>query len=134
MKGREEGAHSPNTGEQEGRWVLLQPYRGPWAEDDRNANFKQQVALYSKEDPLSTLERMSKSQDVPVGALARYVLAKWAASGSDGLLEIGPRVVRQMQQAVEKAELADTDEARLAAYESLRQIISWLAVPLERGE
>ena len=125
---------SSNTGEQEGRWVLLQPYDGPWAEDDRNANFKQQVALYSKEDPLSTLERMSKSQDVPVGALARYVLAKWAASGSDGLLEIGPRVVRQMQQVVEKAESADTDEARLRAYESLRQIISWLAVPLERDE
>lgn len=125
---------STGAGEEEGRWVLLQPYRGPWAEDDRNANFKQQVALYSKADPLSTLERMSRSQDVPVGALARYVLAKWAASGSDGLLEIGPRVVRQMQEVVEKAELADTDEARLRAYESLRQIISWLTVPLERDE
>lgn len=121
-----------NLGEEEGRWVLLQPYDGPWAEDDRNANFKQQVAIYSKSDPLSTLERMSRSQDVPVGALARFVLAKWAASGSDGLLEIGPRVVRQMQEVVEKAEDSDTPEARLEAYDTLRQIISWLAVPLER--
>jgi len=118
----------------EGRWVLLEPYGGPWSEDDRNANFKQQVAIYSKADPMTTLDRMSRSQDIPVGALARYVLAKWAASGSDGLLEIGPRVVRQMQDAVEKAEAQDTPEARLEAYESLRQIISWLAVPLGRAE
>ena len=128
----DKGGKPPNAAEEEGRWVLLQPYDGPWSEDDRNANFKQQVAIYSKADPLSTLDRMSRSQDIPVGALARYVLAKWAASGSDGLLEIGPRVVRQMQSIVDRAEAQDTPQARLEAYESLRQIISWLAVPLER--
>ena len=117
----------------EGRWVLLQPFDGPWAEDDRNANFKRQVALYSKSDPMSTLDRMSRSQDIPAGALARYIIAKWASSGSDGLLEIGPRVVRQMQDVVEKAEAAGTPEARLEAYDSLRKIISWLAVPLEQS-
>jgi hypothetical protein len=127
----DKGVQPPNVDEGEGRWVLLQPYDGPWSEDDRNANFKQQVAIYSKADPLSTLDRMSRSQDIPVGALARYVLAKLAASGSEGLLEIGPRVVRQMQDVLDKAEAADTPEARLEAYESLRQIISWLAVPLE---
>ena len=124
----------PASGDAEGRWVLLEPYDGPWAEDDRNANFKEQVAIYSKSDPMTTLDRMSRSQDVPVGALARYVLAKWAASGSDGLLEIGPRVVRQMQDVLDKAEAENTPEARLEAYESLRKIISWLAVPLERAE
>ncbi len=119
----------PESGE--GTWVLLEPFEGPWAEDDRNANFKQQVALYSKSDPLTTLARMSRSQDIPVGVLARFILAKWASSGSDGLLEIGPRVVRQMQDVVAKAEAGGTPEARLEAYESLRQIVSWLAVPLE---
>ena len=127
----EKGVQFSKEGEDPGRWVLLQPYDGPWAADDRNANFKEQVAIYSKADPMSTLERMSRSQDVPVGALARFVLAKWAASGSDGLLEIGPRLVRQMQEVVEKAEESDSQEARLEAYETLRQIISWLAVPLE---
>lgn len=124
----------PTGADKEGRWVLLEPYDGPWSEDDRNANFKQQVAIYSKVDPMTTLDRMSRSQDVPVGALARYVLAKWAASGSDGLLEIGPRVVRQMKEIVESAEARDTQEGRLEAYESLRKIISWLAVPLEGDE
>ena len=123
-----------DKGEGQGRWVLLEAYEGPWGEDDRNANFKQQVAIYSKADPMTTLERMSRSQDVPVGALARYVLAKWAASGSDGLLEVGPRVVRQMQSLIDEAEAAGDDEARLKAYDSLRQIISWLAVPLDSSE
>ena len=127
-------SETPNKPAAEGRWVLLQPYEGPWAEDDRNANFKQQVALYSMADPMTTLDRMSRSQDIPVGALARFILAKWAASGSDGLLEIGPKVVRQMQDMVERAEAHATPESRLQAYESLRQIISWLAVPLERQE
>ena len=133
MRG-DRGARPPNEAEGEGRWVLLQPFDGPWSEDDRNANFKQQVAIYSKADPMTTLDRMSRSQDIPVGVLARYVLAKWAASGSDGLLEIGPVVVRQMQQVVDRAESEGTPEAKLAAYESLRQIISWLAVPLEKSE
>ena len=39
-----------------------------------------------------------------------------------------------MQQVVEKAESEGSDQSRLRAYESLRQIISWLAVPLERDE
>ena len=128
------GVRPPNEGEGEGRWVLLQPFDCPWSDDDRNANFKQQVAIYSKSDPMTTLDRMSRSQDIPVGALARYVLAKWAASGSDGLLEIGPMVVRQMQQVVDRAESEGTPEARLEAYQSLRQIISWLAVPLEKSD
>ncbi len=123
-----------DKGEGQGRWVLLEAYEGPWEESDRNANFKEQVAIYSKADPMTTLERMSRSQGVPVGALARYVLAKWAASGSDGLLEVGPRVVRQMQSLIDEAEATGDDEARLAAYDSLRQIISWLAVPLDSSE
>ena len=30
-----------NPGGEEGRWVLLKPFDGPWAEDGRKANFKQ---------------------------------------------------------------------------------------------
>ena len=28
------GVHSPKEGEGEGRWVLLQPFEGPWSDDD----------------------------------------------------------------------------------------------------
>ena len=73
---------------------------------------------------------MSRSLKIPVGAIVRYILVKWATSGSASLLEVGPRVVRQMAEIVERAESADSDQKRLEAYRSLAQIVSWLDVPL----
>lgn len=113
--------------------IRLESWTGPWPADDPDANFKTDVALYSALDPLATLEGLSRSVDVPVGALARYVLAKYATSGSGGLLELGPVTVRRLQAFVDEAERDGTDEARLAAYHALRAFISWLAVPLDEG-
>jgi hypothetical protein len=59
-----------------------------------------------------------------------YVLAKWATAGSGGLLELGPQLVTQLNACVDRAEEAGTDAARLAAYEELRQRLSWLRLPL----
>ena len=115
----------------ESRQVILHPFRGSWPPGDKDANFKDEVANYSRVDPMTTLDNMSRNLDIPVGALARYILVKWAASGSEGLMEIGPIVVRQMQDLVDKAETLDSDEARLEAFHALKQIISWLKVPLD---
>ena len=103
----------------------------PFSSDDKDANFKRDVATYSRLDPMPALDRMSRNLDIPVGALVRYVLARWTTSGSDALLEVGPLVVRQMGALIEKAEEAATDEARLEAYDGLRQIVSWLSIPLD---
>jgi hypothetical protein len=51
---------------------------------------------------------------------------KYAASGADALLAMGPIVLRQMEGRIEKAEAAGTDEARLEAYEALKQVVRWL--------
>ena len=107
---------------------------GPWADDDPDANFKREVALYSKLEPLATLQRLGDNIDVPVGALARYVLAKFATSGSGALLELGPQAIGKLSSFVDEAEEAGTDEARLAAYDGLRQFISWLRYPLDHPE
>ena len=115
----------------EPRTISLDPYHGPWLEDDKDANFKQQVAQYAPVDPMPTLDRMSRGMNVPVGSLVRYILTKFAASGSEGLLEIGPRVIYQMAEMIERAESAGTDEARLEAYKALTQVVSWLRVPLD---
>ena len=115
----------------ESRQVILHPFQGSWSPGDKDANFKDEVANYSRVDPMTTLDNMSRNLDIPVGALVRYILVKWAASGSEGLMEIGPIVVRQMQDLVDKAEALDSDEARLEAFHSLKQIISWLKVPLD---
>lgn len=114
--------------------ISLEPWTGPWADDDKDANLKADVALYSRVDPLRTVRGLSESTDIPVGAIVRWVLARWASEGSGGLLELGPTLTRRLKAVYVAAEEADTDEARLAAYHQLRQMISWLNHPLEHPE
>ena len=112
------------------RAIVLEPYEATSPVDDPDAGFRQMVAEYSRLDPMPTLETLSRRTGIPVGALARFVLARYCTSGSDALLEIGPRVVRQMDEIVQRAEAAASDAARLDAYRSLKAILSWLMVPL----
>ncbi len=114
-----------------GQTILLEPYEGSWPPDDPDAGFRRLVAEYSRIDPLPTLEVLSRNKGIPVGALVRFVMARYCTSGSDALLEMGPRVVRQMDDIVREAEAAGTDEARLKAYDALKAIVSWLQVPLD---
>ena len=111
--------------------IRLEAYEGTWPPDDPDASFRQLVAEYSRIDPLPTLEMLARHKNIPVGALIRFVVARYATSGSDALLEMGPRVVRQMQDVVDRAEVTGTDAARLEAYGALKAIVSWLMLPLE---
>ena len=111
--------------------VSLEPFEGTWPDDDPDANFKEEVATYTRSDPLPTLEQLSRNTGIPVGALVRYVLVKWTAEGSEALLAMGPRMVERMWAAIAEAEAAGDDAARLSAYDTLRQMISWLRVPLD---
>jgi hypothetical protein len=113
-----------------GRDVRVEPWDGAWPDDDKDANFKSDVVLYAQSDPLSTLDNLGAALDIPVGGLVHYVLARWASAGSAALLEIGPSMVNRMWEQIETAETAGTDEARLAAYAALSQMLSWLRLPL----
>jgi hypothetical protein len=106
--------------------VRLERWTWPWDENDPDANFKSDVALYSLLDPLSTLRTLSGITGIPLGALCRYVLARWVTGGSEGLLEIGPSTVGRMCEACNRAERENTDAARLLAYDQLRRMLSWL--------
>jgi len=112
------------------RDVRIAPWNGEWAEDDKDANFKSDVVLYAHSDPLTTLDNLGAALGIPVGGLVHYVLARWASAGSAALLEVGPSMINRMYEQVEKAEAAGTDDARLAAYDALRQMVSWLRLPL----
>ncbi|MEA3214981.1 MAG: hypothetical protein QOJ19_1137 [Acidimicrobiia bacterium] len=114
--------------------LVLERWNGPWAPDDPDANFKAEVAAYGLLDPLKTLRGMSANTGIPVGALGRYVLARWATAGSEGLLHMGGSMVERMWASCEAAESADSDQARLEAYGQLRQIVSWLRVPLHDAD
>jgi hypothetical protein len=114
--------------------VTLERWSGPWPDDDPDANFKADVALYSLVDPLSSIENLAAALHVPVGAICRYVLAKWATGGSGGLLELGPTMTLRLSEVCERAEAEGTDEARLAAFTQLREMIGWLRLPLDQPD
>ncbi|MBM4101665.1 MAG: hypothetical protein FJ256_05315, partial [Phycisphaerae bacterium] len=92
------------------------PYTDTWPPDDKDANFKADVALYGKVDPLKTIVGLSKATNIPTGALVHYVLARWASEGASGLLELGPTLTRRLKTIFDTAEQQDTDAARLDAY------------------
>lgn len=113
-----------------GRDVRVAPWDGEWPEDDEDANFKSDVVLYTSSDPLATLDALAANLGIPVGGLVHYVLARWASAGSAALLEVGPSMINRMWEQVERAEAAATDDARLVAYGALKEMLSWLRLPL----
>ncbi|MBY5162552.1 DUF6027 family protein [Salsipaludibacter albus] len=124
-----EGAHRPDPPGSD--VVDLVAWTGPIPDDHPDANFLVDVATWSLADPMATLRRLSDSVGVPVGALARYVLARWVTAGSDSLLEVGPTAVERMRAAVDQAERADTDAARLVAYRAIAEQLAWLGHGLD---
>lgn len=107
--------------------VRLEPWTGPIAPDDPDANFKREVASTSLQDPLVTLTTLGRNVSVPVGAVVRSILVRWAGGGAEALLELGPSTVERMLAVVEEAESADDDAARLAAFDTLAQMLRWVA-------
>ncbi|HTA47359.1 MAG TPA: DUF6027 family protein, partial [Bryobacteraceae bacterium] len=119
-------SHSPHSIFQ---IVDLKPFRDTWPADDPHANFKAEVACYTAADPLPTIENLSRNTGIPAGCLIRYVLVKYAASGSEAMMALlarDPIVFRQMREHVARAEEKGSDEARLKAYDALKQMIAWL--------
>jgi hypothetical protein len=108
--------------------MQLYPYTDSWEENDPDANFKAEVAHYTLVDPFPTIEGLSQNTGIPVPCLIRYVLVKYATSNADALLMMGPLVLHQMEEHIAAAEAEGSDQARLKAYEALRQIVSWLGV------
>lgn len=106
--------------------VRLTIYEDQIDDKDPDANFKRDVALYSRIDPMPTLEGMSRNLGLPVGVIARYVLVKWATSGSEGVMELGPRVLKQMAAIVAEAEESGRIGVKLEALERLSKMVSWL--------
>ncbi len=109
----------------------LVAWTGPIPDDHPDANFLVDVATYSLADPLATLRRLGDAVGVPVGALARYVLARWVTAGSDSLLEVGPTAVQRMRDHVRAAEEVGTDTARVDAYHAIAEQLAWLGHGLD---
>lgn len=113
--------------------VPVEAWSGTWADDDPNANFKADVALHSLLDPMATMRGLAAAVGLPAGAVVHYALARYATSGSAGLLELGPKMVERLWAPVDKAERSGDDASRLHAYHEVRKLLSWLRAPLTEG-
>jgi hypothetical protein len=124
---------SDDRDEPEAERLRLERWDGP-AGDDTYAGLRVDVAAYAHLDPLATLRVLGERSGLPVGALARYVLARWASGGNEALLELGVSGVDHLARLVREAEEVGTDEARLAAYDGVRAVVGWLRAGLEAEE
>jgi hypothetical protein len=110
--------------------VRLERWEGPSGEDTY-AGLRTDVAAYGHLDPLATLRVLSERSGLPLGALVRYVLARWTAGGNEAVLELGVSGVDHLARFIRQAEEVGTDEARLAAYEDVREVVGWLRAGVE---
>lgn len=107
--------------------VTLAPWTGAIPPEHPDANFLADVATASLADPLPTLERLSAALDVPVGALARYVLAKWTTAGSEAVLALGPTAIARLSTMAEQVTSAPTEQDRGVAVALLVEQVQWLS-------
>jgi hypothetical protein len=109
----------------------LPPWRGRWSEDDPDAAFKAEVRAHQSADPLTTITNLSARTGIPVPALVRYVLVRWASAGSEALLQLGPHIVQRMQADVRAALDDGSGDAARDALVRLEGMLSWLLAPFE---
>jgi hypothetical protein len=89
---------------------------------DPHASFRRAVADSRLVDPRPTFQGLSEVTGVPVDDLVHHALARWASSGAEALLFLGPAVLRDLV-AARRAE----DWPRVAG------IIDWLEAGWERS-
>jgi hypothetical protein len=88
---------------------------------DPHADFRRAVADSRLLDPMPAFRRLSEMTGVPVQDLVHHALARWASSGSEALLFIGPAVLGELVQARQA-----NDWAKVAG------IIDWLEAGWDR--
>lgn len=82
---------------------------------DEHRAFADSVAATQLQDPMPTFEALSRATGIPVSALVRYALVRWAASGSEMLMAVEPEVLQRLVTA-----------RRREDWEAVARIIDWL--------
>ena len=82
--------------------ITLEGWRGPWPDDDKDANLKADIALYAAVDPLRTVRGLSDSIDVPVGRDRPLRAGPLGQRGRLGPVGAGPDVVAPARRGVHR--------------------------------
>jgi hypothetical protein len=88
---------------------------------DPHASFRQAVADSRLVDPMPTFRALSETTGVHVDDLIHHALARWASSGAEALLFIGPAVLRDLMAARQASD-----------WDKVAGIIDWLQAGFER--
>jgi hypothetical protein len=67
--------------------------------DDKDRNFRDDVALSLHVDPRPTLENLARNTGLTYDEVAHYALVRYASSGAEALLAIEPMALRQLIDA-----------------------------------
>ena len=67
----------------------------------------------------------ARTTKLPGDAIVHYVLARYATTGSGGMLERGPTIIARLDAPVARAECTNDRYAMLLADCELRNVMSW---------
>ncbi len=67
--------------------------------NDGNQNFRDDVAQSRRVDPRATLENLARSTGLTYEAVVHHARVRYASSGAEALLAIGPLALRQLMDA-----------------------------------
>jgi hypothetical protein len=83
---------------------------------EQHRAFAEQVVSARAQDPMPTFQALAATTRIPVDDLVHYALVRWAASGSEALMSIEPRVLRDLVEA-----------RRREDWQAVAGIVDWLA-------
>ena len=111
--------------------IELIRWTGPWSDDDPDAQLQGGCgAVHDARSARDAASTQRGNRD-PCRSARSLRAGGWASAGSESLLNAGPSIIERMWATFSEAEQTDTSEARLAAYEVVRQMVAWLRAPLD---
>lgn len=73
---------------------------------DPGGAFRSAVADSLAADPRPTFERLAANLGIPVDDVIHFALHRWASAGAEALMSTTPRMLRELDDAAERGDLA----------------------------
>jgi hypothetical protein len=87
--------------------------------DDQHRAFREEVAASRLQDPMPALRNLAAFTQTELDDVVHHALVRWTAAGSEALLSLEPRVLRQLIEA-----------RRAKDWVKVGGIVDWLAAAI----